>query len=90
MGAEQEQHHAPCPQCGSGGGRGVVTRKVETLVGEVELARPYFYCVPCHQGFAPLDATLGVARVASSSTCARGHQAGHEGPLRDGPDLLGN
>jgi len=31
------------------------------LVGEVELARPYFYCVPCRQGFAPLDATLGVA-----------------------------
>jgi hypothetical protein len=61
-GAEQEQRHAPCPQCGQRvAARGVVTRKVETLVGEVELARPYFYCVPCHQGFAPLDATLGVA-----------------------------
>jgi hypothetical protein len=34
---------------------------VETLVGEVELARPSFYCVPCGQGFAPLDAALGVA-----------------------------
>jgi hypothetical protein len=31
------------------------------LVGEVELARPSFYCVPCGQGFAPLDAALGVA-----------------------------
>jgi len=61
-GAEQEQHHAPCPQCGRQvAARGVVTRKVETLVGEVELARPYFYCVPCSQGFAPLDAALGVA-----------------------------
>jgi hypothetical protein len=61
-GAEQEQHHAPCPQCGRQvAARGVVTRKVETLVGEVELARPYFYCVPCSQGFAPLDAVLGVA-----------------------------
>ena len=61
-GAEQGQRHAPCPQCGQGvAARGVVTRKVETLVGEVELARPYFYCVPCSQGFAPLDATLGVA-----------------------------
>jgi uncharacterized protein (DUF1499 family) len=61
-GAEQEQHHAPCPQCERQvAARGVVTRKVETLVGEVELARPYFYCVPCRQGFAPLDAALGVA-----------------------------
>ena len=39
----------------------MVTRKVETLGGEGELARPYFYGVPCSQGFAPLDATLGVA-----------------------------
>jgi len=61
-GAEQEQHHAPCPQCGRQvAARGVVSRKVETLGGEVELARPYFYCVPCRQGFAPLAAALGVA-----------------------------
>lgn len=60
--AEQEQRHAPCPQGGRQvAARGVVTRKVETLLGEVELARPYFYCVPCGQGFAPLDAALGVA-----------------------------
>jgi hypothetical protein len=60
--AEQEQSHAPCPQCGRQvAARGVVTRRVETLLGEVELARPYFYCVPCGQGFAPLDAALGVA-----------------------------
>jgi hypothetical protein len=61
-GAEQEQRQAPCPQCGQQvAARGVVTRRVETLVGEIELARPYFYCVPCRQGFAPLDATLGMA-----------------------------
>src|SRR5918996_2592442 len=59
---EAKPTHAPCPQCGRQvAARGVVTRKVETLVGEVELARPYFYCVPCSQGFAPLDAALGVA-----------------------------
>jgi hypothetical protein len=60
--AEQEQSHAPCPQCGRQvAARGVVTRKVQTLVGEIELARPYFYCVPCGQGFAPLETALGVA-----------------------------
>jgi len=59
---DQAQQQAACPQCGrSVAARGVVRRTLETLVGEVELNRPYFYCVPCGQGFAPLDATLGVA-----------------------------
>jgi len=60
--AEQEQQYAPCPQCGRRvAARGVVTRTLETRVGEVELARPYFYCVPCGQGVAPVDVALGVA-----------------------------
>jgi hypothetical protein len=59
---EQQQQHASCPECGRQvAARGVVSRTVETVVGAVELSRPYFYCVPCGQGFAPLDATLGVA-----------------------------
>ena len=41
--------------------RAVVRRTLETVVGEVELARPYFYCAPCGQGFSPLDAALSVA-----------------------------
>jgi hypothetical protein len=61
-GAEQAQRTAPCPQCS----RPVVaraggSRRVETLVGSLALDRPYFYCVPCGQGFCPLDAALGVA-----------------------------
>jgi hypothetical protein len=60
--AEQERTSAPCPHCGRAvAARGVVSRTVETLVGEGALARPYFYCVPCGQGFAPLDTALGVA-----------------------------
>ena len=61
-GAEQEQQSAPCPQCGRRvAARAVLSRTVETLVGSVEVARPYFYCVPCGQGFAPLEAALGLA-----------------------------
>lgn len=61
-GAEQEQQHAPCPQCGRPvAARAVLSRTVETLVGSVEVARPYFYCVPCGQGFFPLEAALGLA-----------------------------
>ena len=31
---------------------------MHTLVGEVSLARPYFYCPQCQQGFTPLDDAL--------------------------------
>jgi hypothetical protein len=59
---EQTQRSAPCPQCGRlVAARGVVSRTLETAVGEVELSRPYFYCGPCGQGFAPLDSALELA-----------------------------
>jgi hypothetical protein len=62
FGAEQGQRQAPCPRCGRVvEARAVPSRTVETLVGTVEVARPYFYCVPCHHGFAPLEAALGLA-----------------------------
>jgi hypothetical protein len=61
-GREQAQEHTPCPHCGRPvAARGVVSRTLQTLVGEVELGRPYFYCGPCGQGFAPLDAALELA-----------------------------
>src|SRR5262249_13168772 len=61
-GAEQAQRSAPCPQCGrTVAARAVVSRTVETLVGEVAVDRPYFYCVPCAHGFAPLEAALSLA-----------------------------
>jgi hypothetical protein len=53
------QHTAPCPHCGRELlARGTPRRTVETLVGEVHLERPYFYCVACCSGFSPLDAVL--------------------------------
>ena len=61
--AEQGQRQAPCPQGGRVvEARAVPTRTVETLVGRGEVARPYFYCLPCGYGFAPLDAALGLAQ----------------------------
>lgn len=53
------QQNAPCPHCGGSlPARGLVSRTVETLVGEVALERPYFYCLQCKQGFYPLDKAL--------------------------------
>jgi len=56
------QKNAPCPHCGRLlPARGLVSRTVETLVGEVTLERPYFYCLECQQGFYPLDEALELA-----------------------------
>jgi len=67
--AAQAQRQAPCPQCGRpGAARAVPTRTVETRVGKVEVARPYFYCGPCGHGVAPLEAVVGLA--AGRKQCA--------------------
>ena len=53
------QERAACPQCGgSVRSRGLVSRTVETMVGEMTLERPYFYCGRCKRGFYPLDEVL--------------------------------
>jgi hypothetical protein len=50
----QAQQQAPCPQCGRiVEARAVPNRTLEPLVGKVEVARPYCYCVPCGHGCAP-------------------------------------
>ncbi len=61
-GREQQRQRWHCPGCGRRlKARGLHERTVETLVGEVQLKRPYFYCEHCQQGSYPLDDALGVA-----------------------------
>jgi hypothetical protein len=58
----QYRQHMPCPRCERLlTARGPVHRCVETMVGVVELARPYFYCRVCREGTSPLDEMLGVS-----------------------------
>ena len=38
--------------------RPAVSRTVDTMVGSVQLERPYFYCRHCQQGTSPLDEVL--------------------------------
>jgi hypothetical protein len=53
------QRSMPCPHCQRRlPARPAPARTVHTLVGEVSLARPYFYCPQCQQGFTPLDEAL--------------------------------
>jgi hypothetical protein len=37
-----------------------VSRTVETMVGAIQLERPYFYCRACRDGVYPLDDALGL------------------------------
>ena len=59
---EQEREFYQCPEC-----RKVLTaretpaRRVETMVGEISLKRPYFYCVSCQKGCYPLDDALDLS-----------------------------
>ena len=56
------QQEATCPQCERVlRARPSRSRTVETLLGPVTLARPYFYCAACHHGFHPLDQALGLS-----------------------------
>ena len=55
----QSRQHMPCPTCARLlTARGPVSRRVETMVGVVELARPDFYCQVCCEGTSPLDDVL--------------------------------
>ena len=53
------QRTMPCPHCQRLlPARPAPPRTVHTMVGEVSLGRPYFYCSHCQRGFSPLDDAL--------------------------------
>jgi Uncharacterised protein family (UPF0236) len=54
----QQTHCATCHRLLTA--RAHVSRTVETMVGAVQLERPYFYCRACRDGVYPLDDTLGL------------------------------
>jgi Uncharacterised protein family (UPF0236) len=59
---ESTRQQTRCPQCDRFlKARAPVSRTVETLVGAVQIERPYFYCRTCRGGVYPLDAALGLA-----------------------------
>ena len=59
---KQNRSQMPCPTCARLlPARGPVPRCIETMVGLVELERPYFYCQDCRAGSYPLDEALDVS-----------------------------
>jgi hypothetical protein len=64
-GALLEQEYCHCPECNRVlKSRGKHKRPVETLAGQFELERPYFYCTHCSLGMYPLDEALGLSPAA--------------------------
>jgi hypothetical protein len=55
------QKESICPECGRVvPSRSLVEKTVNTLMGEVHLQRPYFYCTDCQRGFYPSDKALQI------------------------------
>lgn len=59
--AERDRTYLKCAQCDRLlKARAAVSRTAQTLIGDVEVHRPYFYCRSCHLGNYPLDEVLGL------------------------------
>lgn len=56
------QEQANCPMCGRRLKRQhVCQRTLETMIGQITIHRPYFYCSVCRYGFYPLDEALDLS-----------------------------
>ena len=61
-----EQHQRPCP-CGRSAAYRELRRKtITTVVGAVQLQRPYYLCPHCHHGQFPADTELDVVETQLS------------------------
>ena len=60
-GPEQRQRACSCGQTATY--QELRSRRILTVVGEVELLRPYYLCLHCHHGQFPLDVELDVEHL---------------------------
>lgn len=64
-------------------------RDLQGLVGDYRLARPYFVCDQCHQGYAPLDERLGIGAGTLSPGLQRvASRLGIDNSFEDAGDAL--
>jgi hypothetical protein len=61
-GAERGRESVTCAQCDRRlNARPAVSRTVRTMIGDVDLTRPYFYCRYCRLGTSPFDEVLDLS-----------------------------
>ena len=64
-------------------------RNLQGLVGDYQIARPYFVCDHCHHGYAPLDERLGLGAGALSPGLMRvACRLGIDGSFEDAADTV--
>jgi len=68
--------------------RTCASRTVHTMVGEVSLSRPYFYCTDCQQGFSPLDDALQCPAPHSMGPAAGRTRLAAEVPFQTAQELF--
>jgi hypothetical protein len=85
----EEERTIPCP-CGQHGQyRELRCRPVQTLVGQVEVSRPYYLCPCCHQGQFPADVELDIENTELSPGVRRMHAlVGQDAPFDHGRELI--
>src|SRR5262245_46338606 len=90
--SERQRTQARCPKCPRVlKVQAHVWRTVETMVGLVELERPYFYCRACRVGFSPCDDALGlVAGCQQLDRQQAAAQLGTEVPYDTAQALFGD
>jgi hypothetical protein len=80
-----DQRTIPCP-CGSQAHyRGLHSRPILTALDEVELTRPWYLCLGCHNGQFPVDRQLDVEDLDCSPGVRRMNAiVGQQGPFERG------
>lgn len=63
---DEDHRTIPCPCGGSSRYKELRSKTVLTVLGPVDLSRPYFLCIDCSKGRYPVDTELGIAGLESS------------------------
>ena len=84
-----DQREAPCP-CGHHARyQEIRSKSVLTMLGSVEVSRPYYLCPHCHPGQFPADRELDIENTESSPGVRRMHAlVGQEAPFDHGREQI--
>jgi hypothetical protein len=86
---EPKQRTIPCPCGRQARYRELRSKTVLTVVGEVEVSRPWYLCPHCHQGQFPADGELDVVDTEFSPGVRRMHAlVGQEVPFDHGREQM--
>ncbi len=84
-----DQRIIPCPCGGQAHYRGLRSRRILIVLGEVELTRPWYLCPRCHNGQCPVDRQLDIENCDCSPGIRRMDAlVGQQGPFDRGREQM--